>query len=297
MLTRFFSRVRPVDRVGPRTGPNGTVLKTPAAKYVGKGRGNWACWDRDEKGLLLAAAERWAKQLPPGDRYWLCWNVDDAWCRLQQKLVLEAGWVPVVGADVSMAGRTTVLPGAVFIDFLDGLPMPDVWTHFPLELVFGWVERLAFWHADVLLPRPVLRAYARQFEAISGPVTAAAYSPPRNRLRPRTWNNNDRWFEVIGCTTREASRGQWGCGGGWWRHFQNHPNCAVVPNLHLYSWDHGGGIRYWEDRGGQACRLPFQTRFHVSHYHRPDLRPAGRTLAAVDLPRFAAELDVEDLLD
>ena len=62
MLTRLLA----VDRVGPRTGPNGTVIKTPAEKYAGKGRGNWACWDHDEKDILLAAAERWSKQLPRG---------------------------------------------------------------------------------------------------------------------------------------------------------------------------------------------------------------------------------------
>ncbi len=297
MLARLLSRVRAVDRIGPRTGPNGTVIKTPAEKYAGKGRGNWACWDHAENDILVAAAERWSKSVPPGDRYWLCWSVDDAWCRMQQKLILEIGWTPVVGADASITGRTTVLPGAIFIDFLDDLPMPDVWTHFPLELVFGWVDRLAFWHADVLLPRLVLRDYARQFEQLRGPVTAAAYSP-RDRFQPRTWNNNDRWFEVIGCTTRAASRSQWECGGGWWRHFQNHPNCAVVPDLHRYSWDHGGGIRYWSEAlGGQTCRLAFDARYHVSTYHRPDLRPAGRPLGAADLPKFAADLSIADLLD
>ena len=50
--------------------------------------------------------------------------------------------------------------------------MPDVWTHFPLELVFGWADRLAFWHADVLLPRPVLQGYAQRFEHVSGPLNA-----------------------------------------------------------------------------------------------------------------------------
>ena len=68
MLAGLLSRIRPVDRVGPRTGPHGLVLKTPAEKHAGKGRGNWACWDHDEKDILLAAAERWAKQLPPGER-------------------------------------------------------------------------------------------------------------------------------------------------------------------------------------------------------------------------------------
>jgi hypothetical protein len=163
--------------------------------------------------------------------------------------------------------------------------------------VFGWAERLAFWHADVLLPRPAMRDYALRFEHVHGPMTCAAFSP-RNRLKPRTWNNNDRWFEVIGCTTREASRSQWDCGGGWWRHFQNHPHCPIVPDVHRYSWDHGGGIRFWEEaHGGKTHKLRFDTRCHVSHYHRPDLRPTGRSLGAVNLAEFTSELGISDLLN
>jgi hypothetical protein len=251
----------------------------------------------DEVPVLLAAAERWAKQLPPGDKYWLCWSNDDAWCRVQQRLVCEVGWTPIVAADASLAGPLTVLPGAVPLDFAAGLPGPDMWMHFPMELVFGWVDRLAFWHSDVLLPRSAMRSYARRFEQLTGPVTAAVFSR-RDVLRPLGWNNADRWFEVVGCTTREASRDQWAGGCGWWKHFQNHANCPIVADLHRYNWDHGGGLRYWQRmQGGQMCRLRFDTRCHVSAYHRPDLRPAGRPLTAVDLARFAAELGIVDLVD
>jgi hypothetical protein len=296
MFTRLLSHVRPVDRIGPRTGPNGTVIKTPADKQIAKGHGNWACWDADETPALLAAAECWASQLPPGDKYWICWSNDDAWCRVQQRLVLEVGWTPLVAADVSLGGEPTVLPGAVRLDFAAGLPLRDVWMHFPLEMAFAWVERLAFWHSDVLLPRPLMQAYARQFDDLSGPVTAAVFSR-RDLLRPRGWNNADRWFEVIGCTTRAASRDQWARGAGWWKHFQNHPNCQVVPDLHRYNWDHGGGIRYWQrQHGGQVCRLQFDSRHHVSHYHRPDLRPAGQPLTGVNLPSFASSLGIGDLI-
>jgi hypothetical protein len=294
MLAELF---RPkADPVGPRTGPHGKVLKTPRERYAARGSGNWACWDAADLGHLFNAVARWERQLPPGDRYWLCWNNRDDWCRAQQALVLAVGWTPVVGYDHGQVRNPTVLDGAVAIDFRAGLNVPDLWMHFPLEFVFEWADRLAFWHSDVLLPLPVMRDYARRFERLTGPVTAAVFSR-RNLFRPRGWDNADRWFEVVGCTTRAASRSQFARGAGWWRHFQNHPNCGPVRNLAHYHYDHGGGIRYWQRaHGGQVDRLWFNDRYHVSHYHRPDLRPKGRPLADVDLGRVADELGIQKLL-
>ena len=295
MLAELLRAVRP-DRTGPRTGPDGRVVKTPAEKYRAKGHGNWACWDTSELEQLSAAAARWAAALPPGDRYWLCWNIQDDWCKLQQRLVLEVGWTPVVSVDCSQVAAPTILPGAIRLDFQAGLLVPDMWMHFPLELVFEWVDRVAFWHSDLLVPVPVMREYARRFEGLAGPVTAAVFCR-RNLLRPRAWDNADRWFEVIGCTTREASRSQFQCGAGWWKHFQNHPNCGPVPDLVNYHWDHGGGIRYWEHvHGGHVNQLWFNDRYHFSHYHRPDVRPRGEALGAADLERVAEELGITRLL-
>ncbi len=286
-------------RIGPRTGPGGRVMKTPVERRRGRGTGNWACWEPHELGTLLDAAARWAKQLPPGNKYWLCWNINDAWCRLQQRLVLEAGWTPVVGADCTVS-RPTILDGTIFIDFNAGLEMPSVWPHFPLEFVFNWVDRLAFWHADVLLPRAVLRAYAKQFEALTGPVTAAVYCR-RSLLKPRRWDNAPRWWEVIGCTTRAASRRQFECGGGWWRHFQNHPYCGPVRDLVNYHWDSGGGIEYWRrEHGGTVERLHLDPRYHFSATSRRDLArdvPKGDALGLLDLPAIATELGITDLGD
>jgi len=295
MLAEFIRRVRP-DRRGPRTGPLGKVLKTGQEKHRAKGVGNWACWDGHELDQLSAAAARWAAQLPPGDRYWLCWNNCDDWCRLQQRLVLEVGWTPIVGVDRSQVPQPTILPGAIGIDFQAGLPVPNTWMHFPLELVFDWADRLAFWHSDVLLPLAAMRDYAQQFERLRGPVTAAVFSR-RRLLRPRTWDNADRWFEVIGCTTREASFSQFRHGAGWWRNFQNHPNCGPVTELANYHWDHGGGIRYWERaHSGKVDRLRFKSCYHFSHYDRPDLRPRGLPLSAIDLDIAAGQIGIGHLL-
>src|SRR5437868_176144 len=63
MLTELIRRVRTVRR-GPRTGPQGRVVKTAPEKHRAKGHGNWACWDGHELDQLSAAAARWAAQLP-----------------------------------------------------------------------------------------------------------------------------------------------------------------------------------------------------------------------------------------
>ena len=55
MATGLIRRLLP-DRRGPRTGPHGTLVKTPAEKHQAKGRGNWACWDATELDQLTAAA-------------------------------------------------------------------------------------------------------------------------------------------------------------------------------------------------------------------------------------------------
>lgn len=297
MLSRLLPFVSPAQRRGPRTGPHGTVIKTSQERFIAKGHGNWACWETSELDRLHALAESWASQLPAGDKFWLCWNNDDAWCRLQQRLVLAVGWTPIVGIDRTLAAKTTILEGAIGIDFQKGLEAPEVWMHFPIELVFGWVKRLAFWHSDVLLPLPVMRDYAMQFDELHGPRTAAVFSR-RSLLHPRAWNNADRWFEVIGCTTSAASEDQWRRGSGWWKHFQNHPNCPPVSDLNRYHWDHGGGIRYWQRaHGGEVVRLQFDRRFHATHYERPDLRPRGCSLGDADLKQMASELDICQLLD
>jgi hypothetical protein len=278
------------------------VVKTPEEQERGKGTGNWACWQPVELGRLLDAAAAWARQLPPGDRYWLCWNVNDAWCRVQQRLVREVGWTPVVGTDTNVT-EPTILEGSVRLDFNAALGLRSLWMHVPLELAFAWAgSRLAFWHADVLLPRPVLRGYARQFEGLSGAATAAVYCR-HNVFRPRAWDNAPRWWEVIGCTTREASRSQFDHGCGWWRHIQNHPNAGPMPDLARYQWDHGAGIHYWRCvHGGSVRRLRFDARYHFNHHrlrevHRLGTLHKGDALGELSLPALAGSLGIADLVD
>jgi hypothetical protein len=296
----FLSRLTAKKRLGPHTGPNGRFIEIPENRRVHKGTGNWACWEPEELGTLLAAAQRWARQVPRGDKYWLCWNINDRWCRLQQRLVLENGWIPIVGADCTVQ-KPTVVDGALFIDFNNGLDMPQIWPHFVMEFIFAWVDRLAFWHADILMPRAKLRDYARRFEAMKGPLTAAVFCRRNNFFRPRCWDNAVRWWELIGCTTREASQSQFDCGGGWWRHFQNHPNCAPVRHLDHYHWDSGGGIRYWQkEHGGQVIRTRLDSQYHFSATNRTGFPRGvykGNALDMLDLSEIARRFGIADLLD
>jgi hypothetical protein len=295
----FLSRFTAKERLGPRLGTNGRTVDAPDVRREGRGTGNWASWEPEELATLLAAAQRWSQQVPRGDKYWLCWNINDRWCRLQQRLILELGWIPIVGADCKVR-KPTLVDGAIFIDFNAGFNMPSLWPHFALEFVFAWVNRLAFWHADVLMPRSRLRQYAQQFEAVSGPATAAVFCR-RSLFRPRAWDNAERYWEVIGCTTREASRSQFDCGGGWWRHFQNHPNCLPVRRLDHYHWDSGGGIWYWQkEHGGNVIRVHLDNQYHFSATSRHDVVRnvyKGDALDRLDLTAIATQFGIDDLLD
>lgn len=90
---------------------------TPTAWEVGKttgrnGTGHWRYWDRPEDDIRRAA-ESWASDIRGVAKPWLCWNMNDRWCLLQQKLILEQGWTPVVGWDPNCGAATSRLaPGA-----------------------------------------------------------------------------------------------------------------------------------------------------------------------------------------
>jgi len=114
------------------------------------------------------ASEQWRAAVGNADRLWLCWNVNSRWCLLQQKLVTEAGWVPVVGWDPNCGEGPppAVLPNAIAIDFNALLGLPALFMHVPLEFAFLWCRKLAFWHSDLLLDREQMRDAATRFEAL-----------------------------------------------------------------------------------------------------------------------------------
>ena len=159
------------------------VIESAPARMAA-GIGNWERFCQSPFTLhdICTAASHWKRELQGIERPWLCWNVDNDWCLVQQQLVLEVGWTPLVGFDPRV-GLPTLLPGAKAIDFNAPFGFQTMYPHFPLEFAFAFTERLAFWHSDLLVPLDRLKAYARRFEAMrSDEVIATDPALPwRNR--------------------------------------------------------------------------------------------------------------------
>jgi hypothetical protein len=141
-----------------------------------------------------------------------------------------------------------VLPQSIEIDFNAHFNFPALWPHFPLEFAFLWTNRLAFWHADLLVRPEKLMSLKNLFESLHNGEMAAVKSI--GGLRKFFRFKQHRYWELIGCTTYEASKHQFDTGCGWWRHFYKHPN---TPNNEYqerikYYYDSGVGIMYWKKR-------------------------------------------------
>lgn len=287
-----------------------TATAAPTAWEIGKttgknGTGHWRFWDRNEDDVR-AAARPWAAALAGIERPWLCWNMNDRWCLLQQKLISEVGWTPVVGWDPNCGqAPAQLVPGAVAIDSNATLQLQVLYQHVPLEFVFLWADRLAFWHADLLLPRHKMRAAAQRFESLRDGEMAAVktYGGLRNLLRPKY----HRYWEVLGCTTRGASLDQYRQACGWWRGFQQHPNAPADATERVrrdrYYDDHGCGVRYWERFcGGQVrdVRERWIAKEHFSVITVKNYRRGSSKSEEIDinfdLDAIAGHLGIADLL-
>lgn len=273
------------------------------------GVGNWSAFNlRIEE--IYAAANRWRLLLKDVSRPWICWNVDPDWCLLQQRLVSKIGWTPVVGSD-PRAPRPRLIRDAILIDFNADFQFPTMWMHFPLEFAFLFTERLAFWHSDLLVRLEKLQKLAEMFAAL--PDGSMAVAQPRHRLAQVFRPKSLRYWELIGCTTREASRSQFENGCGWWMNFFAHPNC---PNdrerrrRQRYYWDHGVGIRYWaKNCGGRVVSIKEDfvaeghcTRIGNTQYQRLSPENATRCLSKelrhnFDVVEVCRALEIESLLD
>jgi len=211
------------------------------------GQGDWAAFDLDMS-LVQDAATDWGRQLAGIEKPWLCWNMSPAWCLVQQKLVKHVGWTPVVGLDPKYAPPTLV-DGAIMVDFNSRLQLPQMYMHFPVEFAWLFAPRLAFWHSDLLCRLPFMEEMAELFEKLPDGEMAAVFD--YGGLRQLLNYKMHRYYELLACTTRGASKNNFDKGCGWWRSFFLHPNVgtdAERREREKLFYDHGFGIMYWKRR-------------------------------------------------
>jgi hypothetical protein len=243
---------------------------SPEAISMRAGIGNWAAFNATRFSIheVMSAAEGWAARLGPVQRPWLCWNVNSDWCLAQQRLVESVGWTPVVGFDPRV-GPPPLTAHAVCIDFNEQFGFATLYPHFVIEFGFAFAERLAFWHSDLLLRKSAMRQAALLFEALPD-GSMAATQPAEGTLaflRPR----RRRYWELLGCTTRGASRANFDSGCGWWLNFWEHPHCPSTAERRRRSrfyWECGTGIRYWHKCLGGAVRLIPERSISEGHFTR-----------------------------
>jgi hypothetical protein len=202
-----------------------TMLNIDKDEWAKVGQGNWRAFRHVGFDLsrVERASQRWAEALHGITRPWLCWNVDEEWCLVQQKLVKSVGWTPIVGFDPRVGPPKRTVETAVVVNFNEGLELPILYPHFPMEFVFRFCDKLAFWHSDLLIRQNLMRRLAAQFDAIPDGETIATYE--NQGLRHAFTKSRKRYWELVGCTTRSASLSQFKSGCGWWMNFKDHPNC------------------------------------------------------------------------
>ncbi len=235
-------------------------------QWYAMGQGNWGAvkdlnFDVKE---ILDASMTWKLHTAGIEKGWLVWNVLDDWCYAQQQLVESVGWIPIVGFDPRVGPPKKLTKGAIVIDFNKALNLPVLYPHFPVELMWQFIDKLAFWHSDLLIRRPLMTELASKFEHMKNGVTAATYQFPG-------WRNiftKQRYWELVGCTTKAASLNQFENGTGWWMAFADHPNCPSETEYRRRKrayWDHGSGIHYWKKRYHGEVLVINDDRLHEGH--------------------------------
>jgi hypothetical protein len=283
-------------------------VREPYTAFVNSpaGTGNWRAfnlpWDK-----VTAAAETWRAAAKGQPKLWLCWNVNDDWCLLQQKLVAEVGWTPLVGWDpMCGVGCPPLVPNAIAVDFNASLGIPSLFMHVPLELAFLWVEdKLAFWHSDLVLPRAKMRWLADRFDRLQGKEMAAVFS--YGGLRNILQVNAHRYWELAGCTTRASSQDQFDKGSGWWTNLPYHPNAPrdaeEQERRKALDREHGIGIRYWEKQYGGKVYGISERKLAEGHFSATTVKDYRRAATKAkemeinfDLMQIARKFGIVDLI-
>ena len=274
------------------------------------GTGNWAAYTLPVD-KIFEAAKTWKSALGDTPRPWLCWNVSHRWSLLQQKLVRQVGWTPVVGFDPRI-GPPPLIPEAILIDFNAQFQFPVMWPHFPLEFAFLFAPRLAFWHADLLCRFQVMEQLAARFTSLRDEQMAAVLD--RGGIRNLLNFKSHRYWELAGCTTAGASRSQFEKGAGWWRYFDRHPSCTDSEERarrQKLSYDSGVGIKYWKDlyggsltnisihlvKEGHCSEIGAKNYVHGQNHTNPHRNLSSELDQNYPLDEVAARLGISSLLD
>jgi len=274
------------------------------------GTGNWKAYPLPME-PIYAAGEQWKRRLEGVEKPWLCWNVSPRWSLLQQKLVRHVGWTPVVGFD-PRSGAPPVIAESILIDFNESFQFPVMWPHFPLEFMFLWAPRLAFWHADLLCRFSVLEQLAAMFGSLADGSMAAVLD--KGGLRNSLKFKSHRYWELCGCTTRGASADQFKNGAGWWRYWDQHINCidpAERARRSSYSYDSGVAILYWKNNykgpvvdiniklvnEGHCSEITSKSYVEGPNHRNPHRNLAWELEQNYSLDEVAKRLGIESLLD
>jgi hypothetical protein len=244
---------------------------------------------------MRQAAQGWTAQLRGIERPWLCWCVSPRWCLVQQRLIQEVGWTPVIGWDTNIT-TPVLLAGSVAVDFNAALQMPRAFLYFFLEWIFLMgVDRLAFWHVDLLLSQRDMARAAHCFAALQPGQIALPWNRSNRVLRTlapyRRVQNENRLFEVVGCVTADASRQQYAEGLGFWRHVECHPHASVPPGWAINTgpranWEHSVGLTLWAKRHPAQHVLPGvdMKTGHATQWKLPGVTAATPKAATLDTP-------------
>lgn len=245
------------------------------------GNANWRAFSALEYNIekIFLASDEWKKELAGVEKPWLCWNISNDWCLAQQKIVHSVGWTPIVGFDSRIGMPKDILPESILIDFNSQLKLPLMYMHFPLEFVFRFTDKLAFWHSDLLIKPEKMKILADSFSKLKDGEIAITKPKQRNVLASiynETFHSNKlRYFELIGCITKSASKDMYKNGCGFWQGWSYHPNCPSETEFKKRKnqyWDHGTGIRYWhkhyKSRNSSDVKLIDEGFIDEGHFSR-----------------------------
>lgn len=221
---------------------------------------------------LLKAADDWKAALDGVEFPWLVWSVDEDWAYVQQKMVSDAGWTPVVGFDPRAGAPKKLTPDAILIDFNKHLQLPIVYMHLPIDFIFHFAPRMAFFHSDLIIRPDKMRWLSELFKDLpDGEIAMTNLTKIKNPFLQKMFVRPFKLFELAGCITRGASQDIFDKGCSMWQGWAFHPNCPDEAEFNKRlkkHWDHGAGLLYWQKRYGGKVTIIQEHFLDEGHFSR-----------------------------